>query len=340
MHSKRIALVGFGNVGSALVDFLSEIDPDGKRYIFSGVASRALGVVDFKGASSKSVASKMRAMKREKRFAKKGDFDSGISSWLKESDYDVLIEATPSNYIDAEPALTYLLTALGHGKDVVTCNKAPIAMYYDALLAVSAKSGARLRFESTVMDGTPIFSMFTKAMPKVKVRKLRGILNSTCNIVIDCLYAGMDLQDAIARAKKLGAAEDDPGKDLSGFDSAAKIVILGNALTDMRIPMSNIRLEGLNGKSFSEAKESIARKDMSTIRQVSTADFERKIFRVSLEPVRPEDILFGCRGSSSMIVFSTDLFGNLAISETDPTLRDTAFGLYSDIVGLDYSERK
>jgi homoserine dehydrogenase len=340
MHSKRIALVGFGKVGNALVDLLSEIDPDGKRYIFSGVASRTLGVVDFKGASSKSVASKMRTMKREKRFVKKGDFDSGISSWLKEDDYDVLVEATPSNYIDAEPALTYLLTALGHGKDAVTCNKAPVAMYYDALLAVAAKSGTRLRFESTVMDGTPIFSTFMRAMPQVRVRKLRGILNSTCNIVIDCLYSGMNLQDAIAKAKKLGATEDDPGKDLSGFDSAAKIVILGNALTDTRIQMSDVRLEGLDGKSFSEAKGKIARNDISTVRQVSTADFERRIFRVSLESVRPEDVLFGCRGSSSMVVFSTDLFGNLAISETDPTLRDTAFGLYSDIVGLDSAERK
>jgi len=340
MHSKRIALVGYGKVGNALVNLLSEIDPDGKRYVFSGVASRTLGVVDFKGASSKSVASKMRAMKREKRFAKKGDFDSGIASWLKERDYDVLLEATPSNYIDAEPALTYLLTALGHGKDVVTCNKAPIAMYYDALLAVAAKSGARLRFESTVMDGTPIFSTFRKAMPHVKVRKLRGILNSTCNIVIDCLYAGMNLQDGIARAKKLGATEDDPGKDLSGFDAAAKIVILGNALTDTRIQMSDVRIEGLNGKSFANARGRVARNDISTVRQVSTADFERKIFRVSLESVKPEDILFGCRGSSSMVVFSIDLFGSLAISETDPTLRDTAFGLYSDIVSLDSSEVK
>ena len=115
---------------------------------------------------------------------------------------------------------------------------------------------------------------------------------------------------------------------------------MGNALTDTRIQMSDVRLEGLNGKTFANARGRVSRNDISTVRQVSTADFERKIFRVSLESVKPEDILFGCRGSSSMVVFSTDLFGSLAISETDPTLRDTAFGLYSDIVDLDSSNGK
>lgn len=326
--------MGYGKVGSALVDLLSEIDPEGRQFIFTGIASRTLGITDLKNLSPRSTAAKMNSLRREKRFVKKGDCDAGITSWLKEREYDILLEATPSNYIDAEPALTYLLTSLRHGRDAVTCNKAPVAMHYDALQAVATKSGARLRFESTVMDGTPIFSTFRKAMPTTKVRKVRGILSSTCNVVIDSLYSGMSLQDGIAKARKIGATEDDPSKDLSGFDAAAKIIILGNALTTVRIQMSDVRMEPLTGKTFADARAGIPRSDHSIVRQVSTADFERKIFRISLEPVRPSDVLYGCRGSSSMAVFSTDLFGSLAISETNPTLRDTAFGLYSDIVDL------
>lgn len=338
IEATSIALVGYGNIGRAFVDLLYEVDPEGKQFVFSGVASRSIGILKLKNSPAKSAAKEVEDMLGDPSSEHGTDSDN-IGSWLKESEYDVLVEAIPSNYSDAEPALTYILTGLENGNDVITCNKAPIAMFYDVLQKSASKSGARLRFESTVLDGTPLFSMFRRALPDVKVKKMRGILNSTCNIVIDSLNEGRTLEQGIEQAVRGGIAETDPSTDLKGFDSAAKLVILANVLGGERLGIPDIATEALTPEAFYAAKKVIGGASSAVVRQVSTADFESKTFRVGLEPVESGDVLFGCRGASNAIAFNLDLFGELIVAERNPSLRDTAFGIYSDLVEL-RSEKK
>lgn len=332
----RIALVGHGKVGAALIRLLSEVDPKGRHFVFSGVATRKRGIISLGNSPPSEVDARIHKSLTEPRAKEIRDTDpKEIVDWLSASDYDVLVEVTDSNYVDGEPALSYIKAALKRGKDVATANKAPIAFSLKELRLIAAKNGSELRFESTVMDGTPLFSLFRNSMPPVRIRRMRGILNSTSNIVLDALNENRSLKEGLAKAKSLGLVESDPALDLNGKDSAAKLTILGNAINDAGIRMDQVVTQSLTEQNYLAVKSMSTSRDQNVIiRQVSVADFDKKFYRVSLEAVRQDDLLYSCTGSSNMISFSLDLFSELIVASRNPTIRETAFGIYSDLVGL------
>ena len=334
MTCKRIALIGYGNVGKALVELLSEVDPKGTKFTFSAIGSRSLGLLELKNTLTTSVKPQVDVALKNSKSKTLEEAIHEITSWLREGDYDVLVEATIANYDTGEPAISYIRTAFEQGKDAITCNKAPIVLAMDHLQTIAAQYGARLRYESTVLDGTPIFSIFRNAVPEVRVKRIRGILNSTVNVVLDFLYENMTLEQGIERAKVLGTAEEDPSLDLEGIDAAAKLVILVNTLSKMKIKLSDVERQPLTKETFERARNTSPQDRGANIRQLAIADFNSDTFRVTLKAIQPNDILFGCRGPSNAAIFSLELFGELVIAEQNPTLETTAFGIYSDLVDL------
>lgn len=331
MTYKKIVLIGYGNVGKALIELLSEVDPKGTKYSFSAIGSRTLGLLELKDAPPISVKPQVDVALQNTKSKTLEDATYEITSWLREGDYDVLVEATIANYETGEPAISYIQTALEQCKDAITCNKAPIVLAMDHLQTIATQSGVLLRYESTVLDGTPIFSIFRNAMPEVRVERIRGILNGTVNVVLDCLYEKMNLEQGIERAKELGTAEEDPSLDLEGIDAAAKLVILVNTLSEMKIKLLDVNRQPLTQETFEHARNACLYERDTIIRQVSIADFNSETYRVNLEAIQPNDILYGCRSTSNAAVFSLDLFGELVIAEQNPSLKTTAFGIYSDL---------
>jgi len=333
MDRKRIALVGYGNVGKGLVDMLAKVDPDGKRFVFSAVCSRSIGVAELKEASASSVEKKLKGHKGDAKAYNPEGRVTAIKEYLKHGEYDILVETTSADYLSAEPAYTYMMTALDRGIDVVTCNKAPIALKMRELQQAASRSNASLKFESTVMDGTPVFSMF-RNLPPVKMMKIRGVFNSTTSIIIDTVREGKNFTQGLKKAKGTGVAETDPNNDLSGMDAAAKLLILCNALAGMNLKLADIKTEPVTEEALDKLMSKVKGDKCTRIRQVASADFAEKDFKVRLEILKPEDMLFSCSGATNAAIFSMDLFGEMVIAERDPTLRETAFGIYSDIVDL------
>jgi homoserine dehydrogenase len=333
MDRKRIALVGYGNVGMALVRMLANVDPEGKRFVFSAVCSRSIGVASLKDLAPGKVERKLKGNKGDARAYSPEERVKEVKAYLKEGDYDIMVEATSADYDTAEPAMSYITTALDRGIDVVTCNKGPIALRLKDLQQAASRSNASLKFESTVMDGTPVFSLF-KSLPPVKLKKIRGVFNSTTGIIIDTMRDGKNFETGMKRAKAIGMTETDPVNDLSGMDAAAKLVILCTALAGHELKLSEVRREQITEEGLKQLIAKVKGDKCVRIRQVATADFERKEFSVALEVLKPEDMLFSCTGASNAAIFSMDLFGEMVIAERDPTLRETAFGIYSDIVDL------
>ncbi|MDH4123946.1 MAG: hypothetical protein OEV21_07690, partial [Thermoplasmata archaeon] len=257
-----------------------------------------------------------------------------VISWLKEGDYDILVEATHCNYADAEPAISYIRTVLSQGKDVATANKAPIALGLRELKELSDGKEALLRFESTVMDGTPIFSVFRDALPKLRILRIRGILNSTANIVLDYLHQGKSVSEGLRYSQSRGIAETDPSLDLGGHDAAAKLIILSNALNNTDIKFEDVSIQSVTESNYEMTKNLARDSQAYIVRQISVADFESHIFKVGLERVVDNDPLYACRGSSNSVSFNTDIYTELIISGNNPTLRDTAFGIYSDLESI------
>ncbi len=97
----------------------------------------------------------------------------------------------------------------GAGKHVVSANKGPIAYAYSELACLAAQRGLKFLFESTVMDGTPIFNMSKYCLRGTPILGFKGILNSTTNFILGEMEKGSDFHDSVAKAQEMGFAGAD-----------------------------------------------------------------------------------------------------------------------------------
>ena len=125
----------------------------------------------------------------------------------------------------ASPPSTHIRAALDHGAHAITANKGPIVHAYRELRDLARSHGKKFLFESTVMDGVPIFSLFEQ-MPTVHVQGFHGILNSTTNVILSEMEKGLTFDEALGKAQALGIAETDATHDIDGWDAAVKTAAL------------------------------------------------------------------------------------------------------------------
>ena len=136
---------------------------------------------------------------------------------------DVVIEVMGGE----EPAFTLIAAALGAGKPVVTANKHVVAHHGPELEALARRTGAALRFEAAVGGGIPILSPLASDLAANEIRRVRGIVNGTTNVILtEMADEGRRYEEALAEAQAAGYAEADPTGDVEGDDAVNKLVIL------------------------------------------------------------------------------------------------------------------
>src|SRR5262249_10325670 len=151
---------------------------------FSGIVTRSTGPVLFaQGASAAELVAQ--GWPRAYSGAPVALPHSDVLHFIRETPADVLLELTPLNPQSGQPAIDYICAALEAGRHVVTANKGPIAYAYHRLLTLAKGQGVALRFESTVLDGMPLFGMVEAGLPATAISGFRGLLNSTTNFVLD-----------------------------------------------------------------------------------------------------------------------------------------------------------
>lgn len=168
-----------------------------------------------------------------------------VMAGIELSQADVIVECTYSDLTTGEPATTYIRKALSSHKHVVTCNKGPVALHFNALRELARSSGVQFRFEGAVMSGTPVISMLSTNFRVDTVLEVRGILNVTTNYILQSMERGKHLDDVLKEAREKGMAEMNPDLDIDGYDSMAKLLILMNVMTGGEMPPGNIRREGI-----------------------------------------------------------------------------------------------
>src|SRR5258708_32440552 len=107
--------------------------------------------------------------------------------------------------------------AVKHGAHVVRANKGPVVHAYEELRGLAARAGKQFLFESTVMDGIPIFSLFRNTLPAIEVKGFKGILNSTTNVILTGMERGLSFDESLGQAQQLGIAETDAGHDIDSW---------------------------------------------------------------------------------------------------------------------------
>ena len=254
-----------------------------------------------------------------------------IREWLERSHADVFIEASSLNLQSGQPAIEHIKTALEFGAHALTANKGPIVYAFAELTKLAVEKKKKFLYESTVMDGVPIFSMFPLGLPAVDLRGFHGVLNSTTNVVLTEIERGLSFEEAVKRAQAMGIAETDPSADVDGWDAAFKVVALAIVLMGVPVKTEQVRRTGI--RELSEEK----------IRSVRDAGMRYKLVCRAVRrglgvecTVAPELLLAGdplanLEGSSSAIRFDMDVFG-LSIVEHNPGVDATGYGLVADLV--------
>src|SRR5450755_3012382 len=251
IRTYKLCFLGFGNVNRTLVRLLEDRAEElrtrhGISYRVTGISSRGLGwIADADGLDPEACVGEARVARTLMSASREPDpKPSNVRDWLSAAQADVLLEATSLNVKDGEPAVTHIRAALEHGAHAITANKGPIVHAYRDLRDVAAKQGKRFLFESTVMDGVPIFSLFDQ-MPAIRLQGFHGILNSTSNVILSEMGNGIAFDDAVKKAQGLGIAESDASHDIDGWDAAVKTAALITVLMDSPIRLEEISREGI-----------------------------------------------------------------------------------------------
>jgi homoserine dehydrogenase len=182
------------------------------------------------------------------------------------------------------------------------------------------------------MDGVPIFSLFRDNLPFIHLQGFHGILNSTTNVILSGMEQGLTFEASLKKAQQIGVAETDAGYDLEGWDAAVKVAALVRVLMNVPITIDEIQREGIT--SLTSDRVRAARADGKPYKLVCRA---RRSARGVTATVRPEQVLLsdpmsGISGTSSIVYFESDIFPGLAITEIDPGVDATAYGMLADFV--------
>jgi homoserine dehydrogenase len=334
----NFAFMGFGHVGRAFAKLLLEkrrwlLKEFGVEWRITGVATANHGMcIDSAGIP---VARVLRQWKRSYDLSQhhNGPECPSPIDFVRQCGADVLFEMTVLTQ-DGEPAATLVREALEAGLHVVTVNKGAVAVRFKQLTKLARLRSVRFLYEGTVMDGAPVFNLFRQALPATRIRSLRGILNSTTNHILTQMEQGTSFEEALKYAQDQGIAEADPTLDIQGWDAAAKLSILIQAMMGATVKPEDIRIEGISEDTGRLVRAAVRRD--RRIRLVARAYRQGgKVFgKVAPEELELFDPLASVRGLSNILILNTDMMRDLALVENNPSVDQTAFALFSDLVTL------
>ncbi|MFL6262908.1 MAG: homoserine dehydrogenase [Thermoanaerobaculia bacterium] len=326
----KLLLLGFGNVGRRLAEVLVD------RASYPGLADLEVSIVGITTGSRGGVADPD-GLDPRRVLAEQGRFASSLGSEeaLQTLDYDVAVEMTPLDIPGrGAAAISHMRAAMERGRHAITCNKGPIAWAWRPLRDLARERGVSFLYETTVMDGAPVFNLAQLCLQGNTVLKIEGILNSTTNYILGEMEKGASLADAIKGAQRLGIAEADPANDLEGWDAAVKVSALANVLLDADLPPEAVERESLSALTPQRVREALDRG--CRLKMVCEAFREggKVIGRVQVREIPLADPFALVAGTGSILRFTTDILGKLVITEEDPDLSTTAYGVISDLFRL------
>ncbi|RLI34338.1 homoserine dehydrogenase [Candidatus Bathyarchaeota archaeon] len=331
----RIILVGFGTVGQSFVKLLSELQQTlqaeyGINPRVVAAADRGGVAVNVKGLNLERLLEVKRAEGTVAAYPEGGQRKTSIVRMIEETPAEVLVEVTPTNIEDGEPGMSHIMAALRSGKHVVTANKGPMALAFQALMELAEYNGVVLRFSGCVGGGTPVIDFAGKCLLGDKITSIRGILNGTTNYILTRMAEeGLSFEQALEEAQKAGYAEADPSMDVDGWDSACKLVILANWVLKRKVRLENVKVEGIRGVTVEDVEEASARGER--IKLIAYADEEE--LKVSPETV-PVGHPLCVSGVLNAVCFTSKYAGEETVIGKGAGGMETASAILRDLINI------
>jgi len=331
----RVIIVGFGVVGQS---FAKTVQAKAgwlkSRY---GIIPQVVAIVDRGGAivnqDGVKLAEALASRETAGTVASHGAYGRRNVTTLEVIDdveADVLLELTPTHLPDGEPGLMHIESAIKKGLNVVTTNKGPLAVAMPSLIELAQYQRVQLRFSGTVGGGTPILSFAKECLEGDHIESVQGILNGTTNYILTRIFDdGVPMDDAIKEAQQAGYAEADPTIDISGLDTACKLVIISNWIMGKRVTIRDVEVEGVSKINPNEILE--AKRAGKAIKLVGRADD-------SNTSVHPRAVAISnplcVNGTLNAVAFDTELAGTVTLIGAGAGGKETATAVLRDLIDI------
>ena len=319
----RLGIAGLGTVGSGVIKMLLN-----NASLLSLRAGRRITI--------SAVSAKSRTKKRP--FDLSGiDWENNPVELAKRDDVDVFVELMGGS---EGPAKEATLAAISSGKDIVTANKAMLAIHGQSLALAAEKAGLIIRFEAAVAGGIPVVKALTEGLAGNKIDRILGVMNGSCNYILTRMEtSGLSYADIFAEADGLGYLEADPNLDVGGIDAAHKLALLASIAFGTKVNFESMVIEGIEAitiEDINAASDMGYRVKLLGVSQMTEHGLEQ---RMTPCLVSASSSLGQLQGGTNMVILEGQDSGQIALKGAGAGEGPTASAVLSDIIDIARGQR-
>lgn len=315
----KVGLLGLGTVGTGVAQIA--IDAIGRNPLLQHMEIARVGV---------------RSLDKPRQVNIPADrFTTDLESIVTDPEIDIVVEVMGG----LEPARSLMLSAIAHGKHVVTANKAAIARFGPELFDAANAAGVYVMIEAAVGGGIPIIQPLKQSLGGDRLNTIIGIINGTTNYILTRMSdEGADFADVLADAQQLGYAEADPTADVDGLDAADKIAILASLAFGGRVKREDVACEGIRQVAATDIayarRLGFAIKLLAIAQRMDSPDSETLSLRVHPTLVPQSHPLANINGVFNAIFVEGQPIGQVMFFGPGAGAGPTASAVVSDVLNI------
>ena len=250
----------------------------------------------------------------------------------KRDDVDIFVELMGGHEGPAKDATE---AAIAAGKDVVTANKAMLAVHGQSLALAAEAAGQVIRFEAAVAGGIPVVKALTEGLAGNKINRVLGVMNGSCNYILTRMEnAGLSYAEVFAEANALGYLEADPNLDVGGIDAAHKLALLAAIAFGTEVDFDSVVLEGIGAVTIEDihaAADMGYRVKLLGVAQMTGRGLEQRMTPCLVPASSP---LGQLAGGTNMVILEGDDSGQIVLRGAGAGEGPTASAVMSDVLDL------
>ena len=339
MITKRLIVCGMGNVGRAFLALVAQKGSEIKdRY---GLDIQVGCIVDIggvavsvgKGLPIEELLEHVKAGGALEKFGGYGIPGLKGAEAIEAGEYDILIETTPTNLVDGEPAYGFIRTAIGRGMDIVSANKGPFVRYFHTLKDLAGKTGSQLFISAATGAALPTLDIGRFSTAGADITMIEGVLNGTTNFILTKMAVeGTSYGKALKEAQALGIAETDPTLDVEGYDTRNKLVLISNSLLGTGFSLEDVPVQGITGITPQDILNAEA--DGKVLKLVASASIDGETISLNVAPKALEKThpLAAISYSEKGITYTTDTMGKITVLGGKSSPVGAAAALLKDVI--------
>ncbi|KJS21690.1 MAG: hypothetical protein VR72_09360 [Clostridiaceae bacterium BRH_c20a] len=340
MRQYSLCIIGFGNVGRALGEILKNKsaflrEEHNIEFNITGVADSRGGVVSRDPLDIDILLETVKNKGSVGYYPDLGNINQTALEVIQLCQSDILIELTPTNIKDGEPALTYIRNALFQKMHVVTANKGPVVFAYSEILELARKQNKLFKFGGATAGALPTVNVGYYDLAGSEITSIEGIVNGTTNYILSRMTEDkLSFEEGLAEAQSLGIAERDPSLDIKGYDTAYKMIILAISLMGAKIRLDDIVRNGIT--EITPAHIAQAKEEGKVYKLLGRVFKEEGEVKVRVEPkaIALDHPLGRINKTQKAVTFHTDLIGSLTVSGGDAGRIPAAAAVLRDLINL------